>query len=41
MCIMKIGCKGTLFCAHSQIKCTKIAYLCTKSNICAIIHRAK
>ena len=32
----KIGCKGTAFCAHSQINCTKSADLCTLWPICAI-----
>ena len=31
----EIGCKGTTFCAHSQIKCTKSAPLCTMSGFCA------
>ena len=25
----KNACKGTTFCAHSQIKCTKTVFLCT------------
>ena len=34
----KIGCKGTTFCAHSQIKCTKTAKMCTLRLFCAIIN---
>ena len=33
----KIGCKGTLFYAHSQIKCTKTAKMCTLWLFCAMI----
>ena len=32
----KIARKGTAFCAHSQINCTKSNRLCTNSLICAI-----
>ena len=32
----KKRCKGTAFCAHSQINCTKSADLCTLWPICAI-----
>ena len=32
---LEIGCKGTTFCAHNQIKCTKSASLCTKARKCA------
>ena len=35
--LLKIGCKGTLFCAHSKIKCTKTTVLCTDWPICAIV----
>ena len=41
LCLKKILCqkiarKGTIFCAHSQIKCTKSLLLCTKTPFCAI-----
>ena len=36
----KIGCKITLFFAHSQIKCTKTAEMCTLRLFCAISQRA-
>ena len=32
----EIGCKGTTFCAHSQINCTKSTNLCTDWPFCAI-----
>ena len=31
----KKRCKGTTFCAHSQIKCTKTAFMCTNLVFCA------
>ncbi len=31
----KKRCKGTAFCAHSQIKCTKTAEMCTLRLFCA------
>ena len=33
---LKKRCKGTTFCAHSQIKCTKTTPMCTNLSICAI-----
>jgi len=33
----QIGCKGTIFYAHSQTKCTKTNSMCTKHGFCAII----
>ena len=33
---LQIGCKGTTFCAHSQIKCTKTAKMCTLRLFCAM-----
>ena len=33
----QIGCKGTIFYAHSQTKCTKTDSMCTKHGFCAII----
>ncbi len=35
----KIGCKITIFCAHSKIKCTKSTFLCTNFAFCAIKKR--
>ena len=33
---IQIDRKGTVFCAHSKIKCTKSVNMCTKMSICAI-----
>ena len=34
----KIARKGTTFCAHSQINCTKSAPMCTLWQFCAIMN---